>query len=208
MTGVEQALVEGVAVDGGHQTAFDAECFVDNFRYWSQAVGGAAGVRDDVVLLGVVVFVVDAENNGDVFICCRCRDKNLLGAGGDVTFCLFCFGENTGALEHDVDFFSRPRAGRRVFFFVELDFLAVYFETVFELVNFERQFAEDGVILQQMRRSRQILQRIVDGDDFELFSGVVQIGTEGVAADTTEPVNCYSYHLFLFSHGRSVPLVC
>ncbi len=108
MTGVEQALVESVAVDGGHQSAFDSEGFVNDLRYWSQAVGGAAGVRDDVVLLGIVVFVVYAENDGDIFIGGRCRDENLLGAGGDVTFCFVCFGENYRSIPKQCQSFQQP----------------------------------------------------------------------------------------------------
>src|SRR5690606_27182307 len=58
---VERLLVQGVAVDGGHHTMLDAELVIDCFGYRSQAVGGAACVGDDVVLLGIVFFVVDAE---------------------------------------------------------------------------------------------------------------------------------------------------
>jgi len=53
--GVEDDLVVGVAVDGGHDAGGDAEGVVENLDDRREAVGGAARVRDDLVLGGVVL---------------------------------------------------------------------------------------------------------------------------------------------------------
>ena len=66
---VHGLLRGGVAVDGGHQAFLDAEAFlqqhVDDRR---QAVRRAARVGNDVVLGRVVFLVVDAHDDGDVFV--------------------------------------------------------------------------------------------------------------------------------------------
>jgi hypothetical protein len=41
---VENALIVGVGMDGGHQPSFDAERVVQDLSYGRQAVGGAGGV--------------------------------------------------------------------------------------------------------------------------------------------------------------------
>jgi hypothetical protein len=50
--GVEDDLVVGVAVDGGHDAGGDAEGVVEDFDYRGEAVGGAGGVGEDVVVGG------------------------------------------------------------------------------------------------------------------------------------------------------------
>ena len=71
---VHRLLRGGVAVDRGHQTFLDAEAFlekdVDDRR---QAVRGATGVGNDVVLGRVVLLVVDAHDDGDVLALGRAR---------------------------------------------------------------------------------------------------------------------------------------
>ena len=58
---VEDALVVGVSVNCGHQAFNDTETIHDDLGDRSQAVGGAGGVRDDVVLSGIVQVVVNAH---------------------------------------------------------------------------------------------------------------------------------------------------
>ena len=47
---VEDVLIVGVGVNRGHETLLDAEGVVEHLGYRRQAVGGAGGVGDDVVL--------------------------------------------------------------------------------------------------------------------------------------------------------------
>src|SRR5208283_4427524 len=71
---VEHNLVVGVAVDGGHDAADDAECVVEHLDHGREAVGGATGVGEDVVLGRIVLVVVDAEHDGEVLVGGRGRD--------------------------------------------------------------------------------------------------------------------------------------
>lgn len=74
---VNGLLGGGGGVDGGHQTLQDSEVVVDDLGQWSQAVGGAGSVRDDLHR-GVVRVQVDTddEHRG---ISRRGRDDDLLG---------------------------------------------------------------------------------------------------------------------------------
>ena len=58
---VNGLLSGGDGVNGGHEAFDDAEVVVDNLGDGGQAVGGAAGIWDDV-LVGVVLLVVDAHH--------------------------------------------------------------------------------------------------------------------------------------------------
>src|SRR4029453_13035563 len=62
---VEDLLGVGVGVDGGHHPLDDAELVPHHLDHGGQPVGGAGGVGDDVVALGVGLRVVDAEDDGD-----------------------------------------------------------------------------------------------------------------------------------------------
>src|SRR5699024_4759173 len=81
---VLQVLVCGVGVHRGHQTTHDADAVVQRLGQRGEAVGGAGGVGDDVVLLRVVAGVVHTDHEGGVLILRRGGDDHLLGAGVQV----------------------------------------------------------------------------------------------------------------------------
>jgi hypothetical protein len=57
----------GVSVDGGHQTFFDAETFLEQHVHdRREAVRGAARVGNDVMLRAVVFVIVHAHDDRDV----------------------------------------------------------------------------------------------------------------------------------------------
>ena len=74
MRQVEEFLIIGVGVDGGHGAAVDAEGFLENFGDGREAVGGAGSVGNDVVGRRIVGLVVDAENE---------RGVGTIGGRGD-----------------------------------------------------------------------------------------------------------------------------
>ena len=78
---VQERLAVGVGVDGGDQAAAEAEAVVQHLDHRGQAVGGAARVGDDVVAVGVVGVVVDAEHQGDVDVLAGRAHDHLAGAG-------------------------------------------------------------------------------------------------------------------------------
>ncbi len=82
---IQDLLVVGVGMDGGHESALDNVLVVYHLGSRRQAVGGAGGVRDHVVDLGVVLVVVHAHHDGDVFAFGWRGDDHLLRpAGGDM----------------------------------------------------------------------------------------------------------------------------
>jgi ABC-type uncharacterized transport system permease subunit len=76
---VEDALVVGIGVDGGHEALLDTEGVQKHLHDRSQTVGGAGGQGDDVVLGGVVIGVVDAHDHGEVALLAGGADQDLLG---------------------------------------------------------------------------------------------------------------------------------
>ena len=60
--------------------------FMQHFDYRRQAVGGAGGVGDDVVLRGVVFVLVHAEDDGEILVGCRRGDDDLFD--GDLRWAL------------------------------------------------------------------------------------------------------------------------
>jgi hypothetical protein len=81
--GVERRLVAGIGVDRGHEAGVDADGVVQHLGDRRQAVGGAGGVGDDLVILGQLV-VVDAVDDREVGAVGRRRDQHALGAGGQM----------------------------------------------------------------------------------------------------------------------------
>ena len=101
---VDRLLRRGVAVDRGHQAGLDADALlqehVDDRR---QAVRGAGGVRDDVVLGGVVLVLVDAHQQRLHLALAGGGDDDLLRAGREVALGLLGVGEEAGRLDDVVD---------------------------------------------------------------------------------------------------------
>src|SRR5207249_6060613 len=101
---VLQLLVCGVGVDRRHHPLLDPEAFVQDLGQGHEAVGGAAGVGDDVVRVGVVAVVVYAHDVRVVLIGRRGRDDDLPGAAAiDVRARLLGVGEEAGGLDDQVD---------------------------------------------------------------------------------------------------------
>ena len=100
---VEDALVVGVSVNCGHQAFNDTETIHDDLGDRSQAVGGAGGVRDDVVLSGIVQVVVNAHADGQINVFAWRTDDNLACSGLNVLAGVLAVGEETGRLDNDID---------------------------------------------------------------------------------------------------------
>ena len=111
---VEQVLVVGVGVHGRHEPADDVELVVDHLDHGDEAVRRARRVRDDDVLLGVVVLVVDADHEGGVGVAGRGRDDDPLHRPAQVPGGVLPAGEDPGGLDHDVGLEQVPGQLRRV----------------------------------------------------------------------------------------------
>ena len=186
---IQNALVTGVGVRGGHQTLDDTESVVENLDERREAVGRARRVGDDLV--GVLVLVgVDTEDVGrDVVTLGRGRDDNLLGARGQVLGGARGVDEDAGTFNDDVDAESLPRQLERVTGRHNLDGLAVDGDVrVVDDLDIRLERAEDGVVLDQVARLLHSA-RVVDGDDVEHGVGASVPASQEVAADAAETVD-------------------
>ncbi len=118
---VENALVVSVGVDRGHQAFDDAEALHEDLGDRGQTVGGTGGVRDDVVLSGIVKVVIDAHADGQIDFFARCADDDLACAGLNVLAGIFAIGEEAGRFDDDVDAKLFPGQGGRIALTENLD---------------------------------------------------------------------------------------
>lgn len=105
---IEDALVVGVGVHGGHLTGNDPEEAFHDEGYRSKAVRGARGVGNDMVLGRIVVVVVYAHDDGEILFLRRGCNDDFLGAVLDVDMGLFGGTENTRGFDHHVDAIGSP----------------------------------------------------------------------------------------------------
>ncbi len=114
---VEQVLVGRVRMDRGHQPVADADRLVQDLGDWRQAVRRARRVRDDVVALGVVCVVVDAQHDVRVggLVALRGRREDHLGCAGlEVLDGFGARAEASRGLDHHVDVVLLPRQFGRI----------------------------------------------------------------------------------------------
>ena len=130
MGAVQDHLVTGVSMHGGHDAALDSVGVVQSLSHGSQAVGGAGSSADDGVFLGQGA-LVHAEHNGLGLLVSGSRDNNLLGAGVDVSLSLGLAGEEAGALQNNVYTQLAPGQLSGVGVSVDGDLLAVYGDGAF-----------------------------------------------------------------------------
>lgn len=91
-------------MDGSHETFLNPEPFFEeNVDEWGETVGGTGGVGDDVMFGVVVLGVVHAHDDSDVFAFCGGGDNDLFTPSGDVAFCFVRFGKETGGLDDIID---------------------------------------------------------------------------------------------------------
>ena len=196
---VDRLLRRRVAVHGRHQALGQAESFLqEDVHDRREAVGGAARVRHDVVLAGVVLLVVDAHDDGDVLALRRRRDDHLLRARGEVALGLLALGEEAGRLDHVVDAQLLPgQVGRRLRA-DDRDLLAVDDQHVVRFLVGARLLRAD--LAAELLLRRIVLQQVgevvggddvADRDDLDVLAEqplLVQ-GAKEEAADATETVD-------------------
>ena len=183
---VEDDLVVGVAVDGGHDAATMPKVSLRDLDDRREAVGGAAGVGDDVVLGRVVLVFVDAEHEGDVFVGGGGGDDDLLDGRAEVGLGLFGVGEEAGGLDDDLRADVGPVELGGVALGEDLDLLAVDGDEVVAVGDFVLEVAEDRVVLEQVGQGGRAGQ-VVDGNKFDL--GIAERGAQNVAANAAEAVD-------------------
>ena len=203
---IEDHLVAGVGVNGGHDARLDLEGIVEGLRHRGEAVGGAASGGDDLVFFGQGLFV-NGEDDGLEVFAGRSGDDNFLGARFDVSHGFFLGAVEAGAFENDVDAELAPGEVDGLGFGIDgdlfaidddgagdLDGLAVFFVDRLFGVDGVEILADNaavtflgGVILEKVREHLGA-REVIDGDDF--VAGGSEHLAESETANASETVNC------------------
>ena len=184
---VEQPLVTGVGMHRGHQAGLDPEAVVQDLRHRRQAVRGAGGVADHVVMRGVVSLPVHAEDDRDVLVLGRRRDDHLLRPTPiDMGFRLRGVGEESRRFDHDVDPQVPPGQVARILLGEDPHPSPIDLEGITIRADVSRVVAQDRVVLQEVSQGRRI-RDVVDGRDLKVAPAVGR--AEDIAADTAESID-------------------
>src|SRR5690625_2300372 len=184
---VLEVLVGGVGVDRGHEATHDAELLVQHLGRRGQAVGGAGGVGENVVLRRVVVGVVDTHDEGGVHVLAGRGDDDLLGTGVEVRLGGVTAGEATGGLDDDVGAELSPRELGRVLLGEHANRAATDGEVLLVVGDVLVEDAHDRVVLEQVGQ-RRVVGEVVDPDDLDVCTRVER-GAEEATADAAEAVD-------------------
>src|SRR5690242_17482205 len=148
---IEQPLIVGIGMDGGHGPAVDAECVLNDFGDRREAIGGAGGVGNDVVLRGVVALVVHAKNKGGVGTVGRGRNDDFLYRGAEMLLGIGTFGEQAGGFDDDFRANRSPIELGGILCAEYLEALAFDRDSVVGVGHLMRQIAQHGIVFEQMR---------------------------------------------------------
>ena len=181
-------LVVRVRVDRRHEAALDPVRVVQDLRDGRDAVRRARRVRDDVVLLRVVLAVVDAEDEREVRIGGGRRDDDLLRAGArgasrPPSRVLKCPVDSM----RDVDAELAPRELRGIPLGEELDLVAADADEAVAGLDRDVEVAEHRVVLQQVRHRLRVAE-VVRRDDLEV-AAALELRAQEVPADPAEAVD-------------------
>src|ERR1019366_9499775 len=153
---------------------------------------GATGVGDDVVLGGVVLVLIDAEHQGDVFVGGRSRDDDLLDGRAEVSFGLGSVGKEAGGFDDNLCADFSPVELGGVALGIDLDLFAIDGDEVIAGDDFVLEVAKNRVVLEQVSQ-RGWAGQVVDGDKINLR--IAKSGAKYVAANAAEAIdtnlNCH-----------------
>jgi len=144
------------------------------------------------MLVGQLV-VVDAVDDGEVDALGRRGNQNLLSSRGDVLFGARAVGEETGALERDLDAVGGVRKVGRVLLGADVNSLAVDDDVVAVGRDLARIFAVDAVVLEQPGVGL-CVGEVVDADQLEPAVRTLKDRPGDQAADAAEAVDCNFGH--------------
>ena len=112
------------------------EIFQQHFGNRRQAVGGARGVGDDMVLTGIILVGVDPHDNGDIRITGRRRYDNFAGTGCEMFGGALSIPQYSGRFGHNIHSKIAPTNFFRVFHGPDRYGFAIDFDAVFPGGNF------------------------------------------------------------------------
>ena len=188
---VQHVLIVRVAVNGHHRAAHEPEVVAHHLDHRNEAVGRARRVRYDVVLLGIVLGLVDAEDDGDVLRLRGGRDDHLFRAGVEVLLRFRRFREPSRRLEHDVDAEVLPRQLRRLLLREHLDLVAVDRDRPVAGCHVTAIRPVDRVVLEEVGQPFGIGE-VVDRDKIDVRDALQLRGPHDLSPDPTETVDSHS----------------
>ena len=197
---------------GHHAAELEAEFLMHDLGHGSEAVGGAGGVGQNVVLGGIIHVLVHAHDHGEVGLLGRSGNDDLLGAAFQMHAGLRSGTEDAGGFHHDIHVQILPGQVVGIAFgeagnvpVADLDHGAV---NAAHGSLFRGDFAGEGgrtvgaVMLKQMEIGVGVHQ-IVDGHDFGSVTILAVHGTKDLTTDTAEAVDSNSY---LFHDSFPLPV--
>lgn len=101
--GIQQPLVAGVGVGGGHSTLDDVIFVVQYLYEGGQTVGGTGGVGDYFIFVLVVLVIHSHHKGRDSLVLSRGRDDDFLGTSLQVLAASLFGGKDPGTFDHDVN---------------------------------------------------------------------------------------------------------
>src|SRR5579862_6843311 len=185
---IQNDLVVGIGVDGGHAAGHNFEGIVHHFGNRRQAVGGAGGVGNNVVLGRIVNLLVHPQHESDVLVLGRGGDDHLLHRAAQVLFGVLGVGEAAGGFEHHLRSHRVPGQLGRILFREHAEAAPVYANAVGAGADVVAQVAQDGIVLEQVGQGFGVGQ-VVDRHKFDI--AVIERGTQHVAPDAAESINAY-----------------
>ncbi|KAF5043916.1 hypothetical protein DSECCO2_497260 [anaerobic digester metagenome] len=147
---IEDALVVGVAMDGGHEAIHDAEFILQHFGHGSKAIRSAGSIGNDGVLClqGVVI---NAHHDGGIhFILGRSGENNLLSSGLKVLGSLFFGSKNPRGFDHKFHAQVFPRQHFRIFFGEDSDLFASNHQVSIFAGDIPREDLMHAVVFEQI----------------------------------------------------------
>ena len=186
MRKVEDLLVVGVAMNGVHVAALNTKVLEQHLGNRSQAVRSARSVGNDVVRFLVVIAVVHAHDDGDVFALGRARDDDLLGTSVDMPGSKFARLEDAGGFNNDVDAELAPGQVLGIALAEHLGGMAIGHKAVFGNLDRVKCAAVDGIVFQQMGHRGNVAQ-VVNRNNIEL--GIVRHRAIDETTDTAKAVD-------------------
>ena len=179
------------SVNGGHETALDAEGVVDDFRKRGEAVCGAARVRDDgLACIGRVIHAID-EHRG--LVLGRRGHDDFLGAGLEMCFSTGVVEKEACGFDHDVSTDFVPFQSGWIFDGGEADFVAIDDEVIALDRNLAVEATVNRVVFEHVS---EILgfKKIVDADNLNVLAEIFNRRTEDHAPNASEAVDTDFYH--------------
>src|SRR6266853_2152069 len=192
---IEELLIVGVRMDGGHGAAVDPEGVMKHSGDGSEAVGGARSVGNDVMRCGIVGLVVDAEDKGGVGTIGGCGYNYFFYGRAKMLLRVNAFGEKASGFDHDIGPDGRPIDFRWILGLENLETPPFHGDGLIGMRHVVGQIAEDGVVFQEVRESFGVGD-VVDGHELNIL--VVERGAHDVATDAAETVDAnLDGHYFL-----------